>query len=167
MSSKKLLVDEIAENVFLALGEGLVGILGVLLFDFVPELVFAALKLGTSDDLIVDASDDLFHHLAGGLRRAGCGGRGRGRRLCRRLAGGLRGGLSDRDGGQAGETNQKQTKQSEINSNKPKFLHKCIGPPRLLSPCFLGLRAKGGYRPMEYFTPSEPNLRGSTLVWTH
>jgi hypothetical protein len=35
------------------------------LFDFVAELIFAALKLGARDDLVVDAGNDLFDDLAG------------------------------------------------------------------------------------------------------
>ncbi len=60
---QELLVDEIAENVFFTLGVELVGILGILLFHFVPKLIFAALKLRLGDDLVVDTGDDLFDGL--------------------------------------------------------------------------------------------------------
>jgi hypothetical protein len=63
---QELLVDQIAENVFLALGVDGVGIFGVLLFDFVPKLVFTAVVLGLRNDLIVDAGDNLFHYLTVG-----------------------------------------------------------------------------------------------------
>ncbi len=57
---EKLLVDEIAENVFFTVGVELVGIFGVLLFHFVPKLILAALKLRLRDDLVVDAGNDFF-----------------------------------------------------------------------------------------------------------
>ena len=63
---EKLLVDEIAQNVLFAFGKVLVGVVGILLFDLVAELVFAAIVFGTRDDLVVDAGNDLFDDLSAG-----------------------------------------------------------------------------------------------------
>src|ERR1035437_6094061 len=62
---QKLLVDKIAEDVFFTIGVGFVGIFGVLLLDLVLELILAAFKLRTGDDLVVDAGNDLFDDLSG------------------------------------------------------------------------------------------------------
>ena len=43
----------------------LVGVIGILLLDLVPELVLAAVIFRTGNDLIVDASDDFFDDLSG------------------------------------------------------------------------------------------------------
>ena len=63
---EELLIDEIAQNVFFAFGKLLIGVLGILLFDFVAELIFAAIVFGTRDDLVVDARNDLFDDLSAG-----------------------------------------------------------------------------------------------------
>ena len=63
---EELLIDEVAQNVFFAFGKFLVGVVGILLFDFVAELIFAAIVFGTRDDLVVDARNDLFDDLSAG-----------------------------------------------------------------------------------------------------
>ena len=73
--------------------------------------------------------------MAGGLKR-----RRGGRSLWSGLGGGLTGRLSGRQGRQTRRGDQEQAKS----------FHRMYGPPR-----FLGLRAKSGFRPIGYFTPSE------------
>ncbi len=62
---EELLIDEIAENVFLAIVEIVVGVGGILLEDFLLELVAAANVFGAGDDLVVDSGDDLFDYRVG------------------------------------------------------------------------------------------------------
>src|SRR5512142_3160372 len=57
---EKLLIDEVAELVFLALGDDLVGIGIAGLLYLVGNLLFGAAQVGARDDRVVDSRDNLF-----------------------------------------------------------------------------------------------------------
>src|SRR5712692_4187474 len=59
---KELLVNQIAQNVALFLGESAVGVGGILLLDFLLQLIAAADVFRAGDDLVVHPGDNLFHH---------------------------------------------------------------------------------------------------------
>src|SRR5208282_3196066 len=61
---KKLLVDEVAQDVFLTLAEHFVRVRWILLFHVIFELILAAEEFRPSDDLAVHARDNFFNHLA-------------------------------------------------------------------------------------------------------
>src|SRR5208282_2598205 len=140
-SGERQSVEEGADVVLLARGVGGVGIFGVLLLDFVSELVFAALILGARDDLIVDAGNDLFDHLTGRCCWGWSGSWSRG--LARSWTGRWRRDLCGHR--QTGESNQNETNQKQA-----KFLHRMYWATTLP-----GLAGKGWLGPMKYFTPSE------------
>src|SRR5690349_12972934 len=66
---QELLVDEIPKDVLFTVGIDLVGVIGVLLLDFITKLVFAARKLRLGNDLIVNPSNDFFDDLASREKR--------------------------------------------------------------------------------------------------
>src|SRR5581483_1676159 len=64
---EELLVDEVAKNVFLMLGELLVGI-EALFFCLGDDLLLRFLEIVTGNDRVVHAGDDLFNHRVAGGR---------------------------------------------------------------------------------------------------
>ena len=62
------MIDQIAQNVALLFGKNAVRIGGILLLDFLLELVALADVFRARDDLVVDPADDLFDHGIGGQK---------------------------------------------------------------------------------------------------
>src|SRR2546425_11941365 len=56
---QKLLIDQVAQHVFILFSDNLVGVSRILLLRFLAQLLLAALELRARDDLVVDAGDDL------------------------------------------------------------------------------------------------------------
>src|SRR5579872_1761324 len=66
---QQVLIDEVAQHIFLLLGKFGLGLGAVFLLIFVEQLVGAALVVGAGDDVIVHARHNLFHHGVGGEQR--------------------------------------------------------------------------------------------------
>ena len=66
---QQLLVDQVAQNVFVPLGDDLVGIRRVLLLRFLFQLFFAAQVFGARNNLIINAGYNLLDHRVGGQKR--------------------------------------------------------------------------------------------------
>ncbi len=57
-----MLINQIAQNVLVALGDDFVGIGGVLLLRFLLQFLFAALVLRAGNNLIIDAGYNLLDY---------------------------------------------------------------------------------------------------------
>ena len=66
---QELLVNQIAQNVALLLGKSAVGVGGVLLLNFLLELIAAADVFRARDNFVVYPGDDLFDHGIGRRKR--------------------------------------------------------------------------------------------------
>src|SRR5208282_976907 len=65
---QKLLVNEVAQNIFLSFGKQAIGVGGVLLLNFLLELIAAADVFRAGHDFVVHPGDDLFNHGIGGRK---------------------------------------------------------------------------------------------------
>ncbi len=66
---QQLLVDKIAENIFVSFRNDLVRVGGILLLRFLFQLIFAAHVFGAGNDLVVYAGYNFLDHCVGGQHR--------------------------------------------------------------------------------------------------
>ena len=59
---QQLLIDEIAQHVFILFSDNLFGVSRVLLLRLLAQLLLATLELGAGNDLVIDAGDDFLDH---------------------------------------------------------------------------------------------------------